>query len=168
MSGNEGSEYVCPECGEDIPADAKSCPGCGVDFAWGEEAEAEEAGQAIPEGAPEPEEEAEESEEAAEDTGHSVEGPAAPAKGGRAAPPEAAPARERRLYGGVFSNMGVAFLLLALAAVVGTVALMNWDVWVSGASKEAVGPRQGLLIDLGLLGIFIFAGLTVIDLVRHR
>ena len=168
MTANEEAEYVCPECGVDIPADAKSCPGCGVVFDSGAEEAAVEAGPSAAEDAAVPEEGAEEVEEVADEAEPSGEGTAAPAKEGRAAPPEAAPPQKRRLYGGVFSNMGVAFLLLAVVAVIGTVALMNWDVWVSGASKEAVGPRQGLFIDLGLLGIFIFAGLTVIDLVRNR
>jgi hypothetical protein len=168
MAANEGSEYVCPECGEDIPADAKSCPGCGVVFDSGEEEAALDAGPPAEEDAPVPEEAAVEAEEADDEAEPSGEEPAAPAKGGRAAPPEAPPPPRGRLYGGVFSNMGVAYLILAVVAVVGTVVLMHWDVWVSGASKETVGPRQGLLIDLGLLGIFIFAGLTVIDLVRHR
>jgi hypothetical protein len=168
MTANEEMEYVCPECGEDIPADAKSCPGCGVVFDSGEEEAALDAGPPAEEDAPVPEEAAVEAEEADDEAEPSGEEPAAPAEGGRAAPPEAAQPQKRRLHGGVFSNTGVAFLLLAVAAVAGTVALMNWDVWVSGASREAVGPRQGLLIDLGLLGIFIFAGLTVIDLVRHR
>jgi hypothetical protein len=168
MTGNEGSEYACPECGADIPADAKSCPGCGVDFAWDEGAEAEGAGQSVPEDAPEPEEEGEELEEIEVDAGHSVEGPAAPAKERRAAPPETVVLVTRRRYASVFSIVGVTFLVLAVVAVIGTVVVMNWDVWVSGASKESIGPRQSLFIDLGFLAIVICILVVVFDLLRLR
>lgn len=37
---------VCPNCGEDLPPKARSCPGCGSDenTGWSEEAQAAELG----------------------------------------------------------------------------------------------------------------------------
>jgi len=150
MTASEEPEFVCPECGADIPSDAKSCPGCGVAFAWeGAEGATGAAPPAAGE-APSAEEEAPAAEE------------------GRAPPPEAAPAPKGRLYGGHLSVLGVAFVILAVLAVVGTLLLMHWDVWVSGASGEAVGPRQGLLIGLGYLGILVCLAVVVFDVLRHR
>ena len=168
MTASEETEYVCPECGTDIPADAKSCPACGVAFASGEQEVAAEASPPAWEEAPAPEEGT-----GAEGFVHGgAEAPrgahAAAAGMGHEPPPEAAPGPEGRLYGGRLSALGVAFVVLAVLAVVGTVVLMNWDVWVSGASKETVGTRQGLLIDLGYLGILVCLAVVIYDVLRHR
>ncbi len=138
MTEDEELEYVCPECGEEIPADAKNCPSCDVVFASGEEEEkAVEVGPSAAEEVPVPEE-------------------------------EAAPSPGRKLYGGFLSIVGVVFVLLAAAALVGSLVLMNYDVWMSGASEETVGPRQGLFIGLGLLGFVICMAVAGYDLFRCR
>lgn len=41
MSRSSETDFVCPNCGEDVPARAKSCPHCGSDdeTGWAENAE---------------------------------------------------------------------------------------------------------------------------------
>ena len=169
MSASEEAEFVCPECGADIPSGAKSCPGCGVAFAWEGLEGAGEAPPPAAEEAPAPEEpEGTEGFVHGDAEGSGV-GPVSVAEGGRAPPPEA-PLHpgEGRLYEVTLSTLGVIFLFLTVVAVVATFVLMNWDVWISGASKEAVGPHQGLLIAAGFLGMVVGMMVTVFDVLRNR
>ena len=168
MTGSEETEYACPDCGADVPSDAKSCPSCGVTFAWeGQEAAAEESPPATEE-EPAPKEETK-GEGFVHGGAEAPEaGQAAAEKEGRAPPPEPAPEQKGRLYGGHLSILGVAFVVLAVLAVIGTIVLMHWDVWISGASKETIGPRQDLLIDLGYLGILVSLAVVIYDVLRHR
>jgi len=169
MTASEETEYVCPECGADIPADAKSCPGCGVVFASGEQEVAAEASPSAWEEAPAPEE-GTEAVGFVRGKAEASHGSQAAAEGeGQAHPAEAVPQPPgRRVYEVTLSKLGIAFLVLTAVAIVGTVILMNWDIWVSGASKETVGPRQGLLIAAGFLAIAVGMTVTVYDVLRNR
>ena len=163
----EGMDYECPECAADLPADAKQCPGCGLEFETdadegrpSEEGEATSGGEAGEEEATEvspvpeagPEEPAAKEDTAAADE---VE-----------APPSRAP--RRRLFMGVLSTVGLTFLVLAILAAVGTLLLMHWDVWVGGMAKESIGDRQWLLIYSGMAGIVVCGAVSIADVVRRR
>jgi hypothetical protein len=158
----EETEYVCPECGVNLPANAAKCPGCGLEFASDgnegvsapeEEAGGEESVEATP---------TELSEAAAE--GEAEEG--APAEEPFAPAPTKAP--RKGFLGGLLGPVGLTFLVLAVLAVVGTVVLLNWDVWIQGASEESVGDRQRLYVYLGVVGIVVCALVALVDILRRR
>ena len=138
MTEDEGMEYACPECGEMVPADAKYCPSCEAVF---------------------------------EEDGNEEGAAAAKGVGGRAGPATeggATSTRKAKTYVGGLGLVGLLFLALAVVAIVGTVVVMNWDVWVGGAAKETVGDRQRAFIYLGLLGFFVCVLVTGFDLLRGR
>jgi hypothetical protein len=167
----EETEYMCPECGVDLPANAAQCPGCGLEFASdddegpsvpdeGHEAACEGAGDEEPVEVGATQEELSEGatgDEAADEA--PTEEPTLPASTG--------PSRKGFL-GGLLDPVGLTFLVLTFLAVVGTVVLMHWDVWVQGASAESVGDRQRLLVYMGVLGVVVCAIVTVVDIMRHR
>jgi hypothetical protein len=130
MTADDGMEYICPECGEGIPADAKYCPSCDAVFDEG---------------------------------GEGVAAAAAPA-----AEEKADATREKERSPGGLSIIGLAFAILAAVALIGSVVLMNWDVWVSGASAESVGPRQRLFLIMGFVGFIVCLAVVGFDLLRRR
>ena len=82
--------------------------------------------------------------------------------------PPSSPSQASRSSGRVISPMGVIFLVLATLAVVGTVVLMHYDVWIIGADEESIGDSQSIFIYLGLVGIIVFAILAAWDIMRRR
>jgi len=163
----EGMDYECPECGADLPADARQCPGCGLEFATdaGEDSPSDE-GDATSGKAAGDEEATEVSpvpEDSAEDAATEAD---AAATEEVEAPPSRAP--RRWLFMGVLSAVGLVFFVLAILAVVGTAVLMHWDVWIGGAAKESIGDRQRLLTYLGIVGIAVCAIVAIVDILRHR
>jgi hypothetical protein len=160
-------DYECPECGSDLPADARQCPGCGLEF----ETDADEDGFSD-------EEDATSGEGAGEDEATEVAPvpeaapaePAAKEDTSAAEEAEAPPpgATERRLFMGVLSAVGLTSLVLAILAAVGTLLIMHWDVWIGGAAKESIGGRQWLLIYSGMAGIVVCGVGSIADVLRRR
>ena len=191
----EVAEYACPECGVDIPADAILCPSCGIEFATDEddveeplelEAEGPEAeggrsplddaggeggagGTEGPWRTERPEDSRVTGKEgrsmtALEVVPMSSKGATPSREGGR--PPTGRP--RRRLYGGVFSAIGLAFATITVLALAGTVIAMHWDTWIGGAQAESIGGSQRLLIYLGLAVIVTGASASIVDLLKGR
>jgi hypothetical protein len=74
-----------------------------------------------------------------------------------------------RLYGGFFSVLGLAFVILTILAFIVTVITLRWDMWINGAAEETIGDQQMLCIYLGTVGIVVCAVVSLVDVVyRHR
>jgi len=187
---DEELEYECPECGTYFPAGAKRCPGCGTEFDWeGDEEEiideiqetiapestdAEEEPEVSKEAVEmEPEEESKAPEEAVE------EEPVLPEEEVpeelEEIPPgeileEVPPIAQKgpKLYGGLFSVVGLAFIVLTVAALVATILALRWDTWINGAAEESIGDRQVLFVYLGVAGTVVCAIVSVVDVLRNR
>lgn len=144
--------YECPMCEQPLAADATVCPNCGLEL------EPEAGMEELPEvGGPatgEPLDGGEPSEVEAtlrvltemlleDEVEEGTPAGAPPQPEPEAAPPEAPPK-------GVLGAVGMTLLALAVLTAVGTVVMMNWDVWVRGAPEEVVGARQRLVAYAGL------------------
>ena len=78
------------------------------------------------------------------------------------------PIKEPRLYGGIFSVFGLAFVILTVLALIATIIALRWDMWIGGASEETIGDHQKLYIYLGVVGIVVCAVVSFVDVFRHR
>lgn len=165
----EEYEYECPMCEEPLAADAIVCPVCGLEFEpdiRGEEPlEGGGPTSSVPQDGDGPSEveatlrvltemliEDDAGELAPQEEPH----PAAPPEAPRGGPP-----------GGVLGVVGLVLLALAVLTAVGTVVMMNWDVWVQGDPKEVVGVRQRLWAYAGLLATVALGVGAVASAVRR-
>ena len=182
MPGDD-EKFECPECGSLFDAGTKNCPGCGMEFEWDEE----ETEEALDELIEQVEEEAEARDPDADLPTTAmlepeVEPPSAapepeyvpePAPEPEPVPepayeepepePSAPPKKKKAL-----STLGMVFALLAVVAVIGTVVLLNYDVWVQGLDEENIGPNQQNAIYLGVAGIVVCALIVVFDFMKNR
>ncbi len=152
MPQDEG--YECPECGAPITTEMSNCPSCRIELDWGEgeeildelEASTDNLLKSVEEyevGIPE------------EDLATAPEEP----------PPT--PAKGAKRYGGL-SIIGLVFALLTVVAIIGTVVLLNYDVWIQGADEENIGPTQQNAIYLAVAGVVVCALIVVFDFVKNR
>ena len=131
----DGGPFECPDCGRSFSYGTSSCPGCGVDLEWDDEEEAT-------------------TDEVGDEGLRLVDPRLLPVEGRQAMPGE-----ER-----IFSRWGLVFALLTVLAFVGTVLLLNWDVWIRGEETPSIGDQQRTLIYVGAVTTTVFAVLTIIDL----
>ena len=73
-----------------------------------------------------------------------------------------------KLYGGLFSVVGLAFIVLTVAALIATILALRWDTWINGAAEESIGDRQALFVYLGVAGTAVCAIVSVVDVLRNR
>jgi hypothetical protein len=67
----------------------------------------------------------------------------------------------------MFSRWGLLSAVLTVLAFVGTVLLLNWDVWVRGEASASIGDQQRTLIYTGAVVTTVLAVFTIVDLLRH-
>ena len=195
---DEELEYECPECGTYFPAGAKRCPGCGTEFDWkGDEEEtideilekiapesidAEEETKKEVEEIAEPSEEPEVSEEAVEkeyevDKEEELEETPEekvpeeleelpPKEILEDVPPIAH--KKPKLYAGLFSVVGLTFIVLTVAALIATILTLRWDTWINSAVEETIGDYQMNFVYLGTAGIVVCAIVSAVDVLRYR
>jgi hypothetical protein len=183
--------YECPECSTSITEANDECPGCGTELEW--EIEEEDVDALLddieksPAGEP-PEvedepledlpvveegsvaEEPEVLEEEVED-----EESYAPEEEYEEEAEEDFPLDEPvfisegpKLFAGAFSKLGLAFLSLAIIAIIGTIILARYDTIIQGAAEESVGDQQRLYIYLGVVGIIVCGAIAGIDAMRNK
>jgi hypothetical protein len=68
----------------------------------------------------------------------------------------------------IFSQWGLAFMLLTVVAFLGTLLLMRWDTWVRGEAVDSIGDDQRTLIYAGAVATTVFAILTILDIMRGQ
>ena len=78
------------------------------------------------------------------------------------------PPKETRLYVGIFSVIGLTFIILTVLAVIATILALRWDTWIGGAVEENIGDHQILYVYLGVTGIIVCAVISLVDVLRHR
>ena len=76
--------------------------------------------------------------------------------------------KKPRLYAGLFSVVGLAFIVLTVAALVATILALRWDTWINGAAEESIGDRQALFVYLGVAGTVVCAIVSFVDVLRNR
>ncbi len=74
-------------------------------------------------------------------------------------PPEEVPER-------LFSRFGLVWAVLTVLAFMGTVLLLNWDIWIRGEAESSIGDTQRMMIYAGAITTTVFAILTIIDLLK--
>ena len=187
---DEELEYECPECGASLPAGAKFCTTCKAEIDWGggenvtvdeileditksmepdEEADAEgpEAPEeAIEEESKAPEEAVEEEPVLPEEEVPEELEELPPEEILEEVPPVAY--KGPKLYAGLFSVVGLAFIVLTVAALIATILALRWDTWINGAAEESIGDRQVLFVYLGVAGTVVCAIVSVVDVLRNR
>ena len=164
MTGlEEELEYECPECGASLPAGTKFCTACKAEIDWGggENDAVDEILEDITKSM-EPDEEADE--EATEVPEELEEVP--PGEILEEIPPVAQ--KGPKLYGGLFSVVGLTFIVLTVAALIATILALRWDTWINGAAEESIGDRQALFVYLGVAGTAVCAIVSVVDVLRNR
>ena len=77
------------------------------------------------------------------------------------------PPKKPRLYAGIFSVIGLTFVILTVAALIATIIALRWDTWISGAGEENIGEYQILYVYLGVTGIIVCAMVSLVDVSRH-
>ena len=138
ISTGDEDPFECPECGRPFPYGTRICPGCGVELEWDED-ESPLAG------------------EVGDGELRLVDPRLLPS--GRGTP---------GLHGDrIFSRWGLLLAVLTVLAFVGTVLLLNWDVWVRGETSASIGDTQRTLIYTGAVTTTVLAVFTIIDLLRH-
>jgi predicted nucleic acid-binding Zn-ribbon protein len=73
-----------------------------------------------------------------------------------------------KLYGGLLSVPGLAFVVLTVLALIATIIALRWDTWINGAAVETIGDHQRLYVYLGTVGIVVCAMVSVVDIFRNR
>ena len=160
MTGlDEELEYECPECGAYFPAGAKRCPGCGkeLDLEGDEENTVDEFLKEITDRLEEPEEAVEVEEPLEEIPPEDIL---------EEVPPIAH--KKPKLYVGLFSILGLTFIILTVAALIATIIALRWDTWINGAAEETIGDYQMNIVYLGVAGIIVCAIVSVMDILRNR
>jgi len=176
------TEFECPECGALFTEGTVKCPGCGMDFEWDEEEEVDAeasvdellgdieqdvadagvgevpVGEAIEgeEEAPEPEPELEPEPEPEPELEPEPE-----------PEPEPMPAVAAKAKGGL-PMLGLIFMGLAVVALVGTLVIANYDVWIQGAAEESMGDRQQMFVYLGIVGVIVCGAIGMLFTMRGK
>ena len=75
--------------------------------------------------------------------------------------------KEPKLYAGLFSVVGLTFIVLTVAALIATILALRWDTWINGAAEESIGDHQMLFVYLGVAGIVVCAIVSVVDILRN-
>ena len=78
------------------------------------------------------------------------------------------PPKKPRLYAGIFSIVGLTFIILTVLAFIATIIALRWDTWINGAAEETIGDYQILYVYLGTVGIVVCAVVSFVDILRHR
>ena len=169
MTGlEEELEYECPECGASLPAGAKFCTACKAEIDWGgdENDTVDEILEDITKSM-EPDEEADEEgpEVPEEEVPEELE-EIPPGEMLEEVPPVAL--KKPRLYAGLFSIVGLTFIVLMVAALIATILALRWDTWINGAAEESIGDRQALFVYLGVAGTVVCAIVSFVDVLRNR
>lgn len=175
----EDDEYECPECGTPFKEGTTKCPGCGTVFDWDEEeadgaASVDELLEDIEQDVSEPAPEGAEVEAPPEVTEEAKEPPEEPVgeEEGTADEPESPedlpipPAPKAKA--GMFSILGLAFLGLTVVALIGTLVVANYDMWIQDATKESMGDRQTMFLYLGIVGVIVCGAIAMFDMMRQR
>ena len=156
------------------------CPGCGMEFEWDEEEgdaetsvdellgdiEQDEADARVDEV---PEEEAVEGAEETPEPEPVSEPELEPEPDLEPEPePEPMPAVAPKAQGGPGKMLGLIFLGLAVVALVGTLVIANYDVWIQGAAEESMGDRQQMFLYLGIVGVIVCGAIGMLYTMRGK
>jgi hypothetical protein len=75
---------------------------------------------------------------------------------------------KKHLYAGFLSRVGILFIVLLVIALSGTIVLVNYDTWVSGADTNRIGDYQWNFLLMGIIGIVVSAIVVLFDVIRNR
>ena len=78
------------------------------------------------------------------------------------------PRKVPRLYLGLFSIIGLAFVALTVLALIATIITLRWDTWINGAAEENIGDRQSSYIYLGTVLIVLGSIISLVDFNKQR